>query len=131
MGVCLMQVRDIREALAEALANAGFRVYDVLPESGQLPLAAVSWPDSLRYHRTGADGVELDLVVTVAVSLTDFARAQRDIDNVMSTPGLGTEIETYETTAWHDAVCISSSNVRQIDVGSPALAVDLNLSILA
>lgn len=126
-----MDVRAIRTALSEALANQGFRPYDTLPEAGQLPLAAVSWPNEITYHTTGADGVSLDIIVTVAVSLTDFAQAQREIDDVMSTPGLGTEIENYQTTAWHDAVCTSSSNVRQINVGSEALAVDLNLTILA
>ena len=126
-----MDVRALRTALKAALEGQAYRVYDTLPESGQLPLAAVSWPDEIRYHQTGADNVDLDIVVTVAVSLNDFAKAQRDVDAVMSTPGLGTKIETYETPAWIAAICTSASNVRQINVGAEALAVDLNLTIRA
>src|SRR5262245_40647177 len=114
----LMDLREIREELAEALSNQGYRPYDTLPESGQLPLAAVSWPDEIRYHQTLSGDVELDLVVTVAVSLNDFAKAQRELDEVMSVPGLGTAIEQHETQAWFGCVCQSASNVRQINVGS-------------
>ena len=125
-----MRIRDIREALAEALEGLGYRVYDVLPRDAQLPCAAVAWPDEVLYHRTGADGSDLTLTVTVAVSSSDFERAQRDIDDAMSTPGFGAAIEAFTTTAWETAVVTSASNIRQL--GQPAaLAADFTIDIYA
>lgn len=125
-------LRAVREGMRTALAPmTGGRVYDVLPESAQLPCAAISWPDEIRYHATLSDGVRLDITVTVCVSLTDFAAAQRDLDGLMSTAGLGDLIESYDSDgAWRTAVCRTAGNVRELDVGASALACDFNFEIL-
>ena len=125
-----MNIRDIREALAAALEAQNFRVYDVLPRDAQLPCAAVAWPDEVLYHQTGADGSDLTVTVTVAVSSSDFERAQRDIDGHMSTPGFGAAIEAHVTNAWETAVVTTANNIRQL--GQPAaLAVDFTINVYA
>lgn len=127
-----MQVRTIREQLKAALEGLGYRAYDTLPENGQLPLAAVSWPDEIRYHKTAADSSELDLDVTVCVSLSDFAKAQREIDDAMSHPGgFASAIEAYDPgSAWRSAVVMSAGNVRQETIGTAeALACDFNIIV--
>lgn len=128
-----MDVRAIREQLGKALEGQGYRVYSELPESGQLPLAAVGWPDQLTYNTTMGDGVALDLTVTVAVAAKDFGRAQKAIDAAISTPGFGAAIEAHDSAgAWHSAVCTSASNIRLMTVGSvEALAVEFAITLHA
>ncbi len=127
-----MDVRAIREALAEVFTSADFHTYSVLPENGDLPLAAVSWPDEVRYHTSLTGGGNLDIVVTLAFSLNDFADAQERVDEVMSTPGWVEQLELSDASGvWADAVIVSAGNVRQINVGAQALAVDLVVEVMA
>jgi hypothetical protein len=123
-----MDIRAIRAALAEVFTGEGYRVYDVLPEVGELPLVAVSWPDRVRYNTTLIGGTTIDMVVTVAVSLNDFTEAQHAIDEVMSTPGLVDRLD-LGSDLWDDAVVVEAGNVRQVNVGAQALAVDLVIEI--
>jgi hypothetical protein len=126
-----MDVRAIREALAAIFASEDFYTYSVLPESGDLPLAAVSWPDEVRYHTSLTGGANIDIVVTLAFSLNDFADAQQRVDEIMSTPGWVEQLDLAADDAWDDAIVVSAGNVRQINVGAQALAVDLVVEIMA
>lgn len=124
-----MDVRAIREELAAVFASEDFHTYSYLPESGDLPLAAVSWPDRVRYHTTLSGGASMDIVVTLAFSMADFNDAQRRVDEVMSTPGWVEQLDFTESVVWSDAIVVESSNVRQVNVGAAALAVDLVIEI--
>lgn len=127
-----MNVRAIRTALAAALTGEGYHVYDALPEHGELPLAAVQWPDTITYTTTLAGTSTLSLTVTVAVAAVDFAAAQTAVDAAMSTPGLGQQVETHTTTAWRAIQCTSAGNVRRMTIGTAdALAVDFHFQIIA
>jgi hypothetical protein len=126
-----MDVRAIREALAAVFESADFHTYSVLPESGDLPLAAVSWPDEVRYHTSLTGGANVDIVVTLAWPLADFAAAQVKVDEVMSTPGWVEELDLAGDDAWTDAIIVSAGNVRKINVGASALAVDLVIEVMA
>ena len=125
-----MKVRAIRQALADAFTIHGFRSYDTLPESGDLPLVAISWPDAIRYNQTLTAGVQVDFVATVAVAVNDFSEAQVDIDDVLSTPGLADKLATYESTEWWEAVVLAAENIRTVNVGgAQALAVDFIIQL--
>jgi hypothetical protein len=126
-----MDVRAIREALAEVFISEEFHTYSLLPEAGDLPLAAVSWPDRVNPHTTLTGGGTLDIVVTLAFSMADFDEAQRRVDEVMSTPGWVEALDLAESDAWTDASVIEISNVRQVNVGASALAVDLVIEVMA
>ena len=127
-----MNLREIRGALAKAMKAQGFHVYDTLPDEGRLPLVAVTWPDRVQYHETMTGGSVITILLTAAVANVDFAAAQRQIDDLMSSDGgLLDKLEAFETVAWDDAVMIESGNVRVVTVGAQALAVDFILEVRA
>lgn len=124
-----MNLRAIRTELQAALTGQGYTAYDVLPANAELPAAAVGFPTDLRYHRTGADGVELRLVVTIAVPRGDYEAAQRDLDAAVNPAGLPAAIEAHQSAEWFDAVVESASAFRHLD-DPLALAVDLDLYLI-
>lgn len=125
-----MNVRSIREALAEALDAEGYRFYDTIPASAQLPCASVLWPETIEYHQDAADGSMITLTVTVAVAVTDFAKAQKDIDAAISWPGFGSQLEALDSAAWDQVVVTSASNIRTM-AEPKALAADFNVNVYA
>lgn len=129
-----MDIRLIRTMLCAAVTGMGYRAYDTLPEQGDLPLVAVRWPEEIRYNTTLGGVNELEITLSVAVSVTDFARAQSDIDAAMSVPGFGTALQDFippDPKPWRSLVCTSSGFVREVDVGAKALACDFQISITA
>lgn len=125
-----MNVREIREALAEALDAEGYRFYDTIPANAQLPCCSVLWPEEIEYHTDASDGSTLTLVVTVAVSNTDMVRAQKDIDAAISWPGFGSQLEAHVSTAWDQVLVTSASNIRNM-AEPKALAADFNIQVFA
>lgn len=125
-----VNVRQIREDIAAVFQSRLFTTYSVLPEMGELPLAAVSWPDEVRYHDSLAGGAQIDVVVTLAFDMGDMEAAQRMVDDVMSTPGWVEQLNLSDSLAWQDATVMSAGNVRQVNVGAAALAVDLVIEVL-
>jgi hypothetical protein len=125
-----MTIRGIREDLGTAFEVAGLTVYDTLPELGELPLAAVSWPDRVRYTTNLAGGMDIDLVVTVAVSVgDDFSVAQQRLDELMEPDGFPQMVDDAVSEWWSDAHVVEAGNVRQVSVGAQALAVDFVIEV--
>ena len=129
-----MDVGKIRAALEEVYEHVSvgpyrdLRTYRYLPINGELPFAAVLWPDRAVWPTTLDGGGTIDIVVSLAFPVgQDEAQAQAAVDDVMSAPGLLDRLndDGGPVGPWQDAFVIEASNVRQVALAAPALVVDL------
>ena len=88
-----MNLADIRAGIASALEGNGLRVYDTVPAKIEPPAAAIALAEGQASQ--DFDGAfEVAWAVVVLLTRTDDSRAQRALDDVLSTDGIH---------AWFDA----------------------------
>lgn len=130
-----VNVTDIRSALSVALEGRGFRCYPSIPEAAQLPCAVVQWPELVTYNRDLGGGTEVEVTITIAVAMTEWATAQARIDAALSTDADGLPYLIHEhdpAGAWRSAFVTSAGNVARLKVANAdALAADFNTLIYA
>lgn len=127
-----MNLRAIREALADIGESFGFAPYSILVENPSPPAIVVSVPDveygaSLRRSK-------ITIPVIIVVSRSDMEAGQTLLDAAMSTQAESL-VDAYndaQDSAWVSCRVVSTGNVREVSLGSAsALAADITLEIIA
>lgn len=123
-------LRGLREELAAAIGSE-IVTYDLLPAAPSPPFAVVMWPDNIEFSRTLAGHSEIDIPITVYVSLADSDGGQKAMDSYVS-GGIRTALESHSTTVWKNITVGSVNNFRPEQLSeTKCLAADFNLTLIA
>lgn len=127
-------LRAIRQTLGDACASEGYTVYDLMPSDPELPCVVIPWPDQISYMHDARGGCEIAFTLLVAAPDLDFQEAQERIDDVLSVPGLPSQIYGYrpEVAVWRGLSVNSATNIRreQAQNNRTYLIADIQITII-
>ena len=131
-------ITEAAEGLRERLATIiGLRVYDHLPDTISVPMAAVAI-DEVTYHRAFQGGDPIyRFVITVLVARSEERTAQRKLEDYLSYSGdrsVRQAIETDMTLGDRVQTCVvdRGGNIQPVSINEATyLAVDFTVTVHA
>ena len=133
VGAALIAARDLERAEADPGLIADLNIYPYLDTTPELPFAVVTNPVEVDYH-VAMRSKKLTLNLTVGVGrAAGEEQAGRDLDALLSWPGIARALETFTPPAgvYAELVVDVADNVRYLTVGqsTSAIAADLTLTV--